>query len=349
MPRRDDDVAVVQFTAPGVVEVASEPRPSLVGGSVRVRTTATGISAGTELTAYRGTNPYLSQRWDADARLFVDGEPSFAYPVRGWGYSEVGVVTEVADDVTGFAPGDRVFGIWGHRAEAVVPTRLVHPLPDGVDDVLGVFGRVGAIALNAVLAARVCLGDRVAVFGQGVIGLLTTGLATLSGAEVAAVDGVDSRRQQALRLGAATAVEPDGAAERLRKWAGSGVDSAVEISGSYAALQEAIRAVVTDGRVVASGFYQGDAQALRLGEEFHHNRVSVVASQIGGTPLELGPRWDHARLNRVVMDLVARGRLDVAPLITHSVPVSEVAAVFAELDAGAPDALQVVLTFGEGA
>ena len=91
---------IVQFTAPGRVELIETDAAPLVPGSVRIATWYSGISAGTELTAYRGTNPYLTSTWDTERRLFVPGEPSFGYPVQGWGYSEVGQVVEVADDVT---------------------------------------------------------------------------------------------------------------------------------------------------------------------------------------------------------------------------------------------------------
>ena len=119
----------------------------------------------------------------------------------------------------------------------------------------------------------------------------------------------------------------------------------IELSGAVPALHEAIRSVVVDGIVVAAGFYQGGSQGLRLGEEFHHNRVRIIASQIAGTPLSLGPRWDQARLVRTVMDQVLRGRLAVNSLITDVVPAREVARVFARLDAGDPRILQVVLRF----
>ena len=145
---------------------------------MRLRTWYSGISAGTELTAYRGSNPYLTRTWDVERRLFVDGEPTFAYPVQGWGYSEVGEVVEVADDVEAPAVGDVVHGIWGHRSDAVVPAAAVRDRVWTADDAIsGTFARVGSIALNAVLAAEARLGDRVAVFGQGVIGLLATRLA----------------------------------------------------------------------------------------------------------------------------------------------------------------------------
>lgn len=342
-------VSVVELRAPGQVALGQEEPPPLVPGSVRVRTAYSGISAGTELTAFRGSNPYLTRHWDAERRLFTDGEPTFRYPVTGWGYQEVGTVTEVAADVTTLAPGDRVYGIWGHRSEAVVPAHLVHPLPEGVTPVHGVFARVGAIALNAVLAAQVALGDIVAVLGQGVIGLLATRLATLSGADVVAVDAVPGRRALARDLGAIQVLDvgpPGAAATAVRELTGGhGADSAIELSGSYAGLAEAIRTVAPDATVVAAGFYQGQANGLRLGEEFHHNRVRIVASQIGGTPPGVAGRWDHARLNRTVIMLMARGSLDVEPLLSHVLPAAEVSEAFALLDRGAPDVLQVVLDF----
>jgi threonine dehydrogenase-like Zn-dependent dehydrogenase len=308
-----------------------------------------GISAGTELTAYRGSNPYLTRTWDAGRRLFVDGEPTFGYPVEGWGYSEVGEVVEVAEEVEAPAVGDLVHGIWGHRSEAVV---LAAALRDRVwtrdDAVSGTFARVGSIALNAVLAADVRLGDRVAVFGQGVIGLLATRLATLAGARVVAVDAVPRRLAFARAMGAEEVFGVDvagGAGAAVRAWAGDGVDAAIELSGSDRGLHEAVRSVVVEGVVAASGFYQGGASHLRLGEEFHHNRVRIVASQISGTPVGLGSRWNQARLVRTFMDEIGRGRVDARSLVTDVVDATDVAAIFARLDAGDPEILQAVLRF----
>ncbi len=346
---------VVSFRAPRDVALVECDEMPLQPGCVRVRTWYSGISAGTELTAYRGTNPYLTRTWDPEQRLFRDGTPTHRYPVTGWGYSEVGEVVETSADVdahaTGLAPGAVVYGIWGHRSDAVVPAASLagHVLGATADPVHGVFARVGAIALNAVLAADVRLGDRVAVFGQGVIGLLATGLAALSGAVVAAVDAHPRRLEAARAMGASDVVPADvggGAGAAVRAWSGGGgADAAIELSGSYRALHEAVRAVVVDGTVVASGFYQGGADALRLGEEFHHNRVRIVASQISGTPLALGARWHQRRLVSVFMDQVAAGRLDVAGLVSDVVAATDVADAFERLDSGDPDTLQVILRF----
>jgi 2-desacetyl-2-hydroxyethyl bacteriochlorophyllide A dehydrogenase len=336
---------VVQFSAPRVAEVVDFDPPPLPPGHVRVRTAYSGISAGTELTAYRGTNPYLTRTWDPDARIFRDAEAGVSFPVVGWGYSESGEITEVAADVEGLSVGDQVWGIWGHRSEAVLPADKLtgHQLPTGVSLAAASFTRVGAIAYNAILSARITLGDVVAIYGQGVIGLLATRLATLSGAQVLTVDGVEARRSESLKFGAVESFAPGTAAEKIREYGAA--DTAIELSGVYPALHEAIRSVGVGGRVVASGFYQGEGNGLRLGEEFHHNRVEIISSQIGGVPAELAGRWSVDRLQRGFLELVGRGAVDPEPLITHRVPVEDAADAYVLLDTRPGDALQVVLEF----
>ncbi|GGK07911.1 oxidoreductase [Streptomyces camponoticapitis] len=353
---------VVQFTAPRHVEVAAHASAPLPPGHLRVRTRYSGISAGTELTAYRGTNPYLTRTWDPEARIFRDGAAGIEYPVAGWGYSEVGEVTEVSPELergsdgerarTAALPrvGDLVWGIWGHRSEGIVPVERMmgHTLPEGLDPLAGAFARVGAIAYNAVLAADIHVGEDVTVFGQGVIGLLTTRLAQLNGARVTAVDALDGRLATARAYGASRTLNAldDAVAESVREATeGRGADVAIEISGAYRALHEALRSVTVGGRVVASGFYQGDGDGLRLGDEFHHNRVQLISSQIGGVPAQLAGRWTVERLQRTFLALVADGLVDVASLVSHVVPAAEAADAYALLDERPADALQIVLEF----
>lgn len=351
---------VVRFSAPRQVDVVEVDSAALASGELRVRTLFSGISAGTELTAYRGTNVYLRKQWDSRQRLFTSSELGWTYPLSGWGYSEVGMVSEVAPDAelgdgsrSGPAVGDLVYGIWGHRSEAVLPVASVSGkrLPVGVEPMHGVFARVGAIALNAVLAADMHLGETVAIFGQGVIGLLATRLAVLSGATVVAVDNDPSRLAMSARLGAEHTINAaeGGVAEQIRRLtANTGADVVIEISGSYPGLHEAIRSVAVSGRVVAAGFYQGDGAGLNLGEEFHHNRISIVASQIGALPRALDDRWSIDRLHQVFMGLVQAGQIDLAPLISRVVPARQAAAAYRMLDEEPGHALQVVLDFRSG-
>ncbi|GAB2831955.1 zinc-binding dehydrogenase [Microbacterium insulae] len=341
---------VVQFSAPGVVEVVAEPERELRPDQVRIRTLYSGISAGTELTAYRGSNPYLTKRWDDDLRLFVEGAQTFEYPVSGWGYEECGRIVEVGRDVDDLRVGDVIWGRWGHRTDTVLDAEYARHrvLPANCPPIIGIFSEIGAIALNVVLDADIHLGETVAVFGLGVPGQIAAQMARLNGATVIAVDGIEARRDTAAALGAHHVIDPlsvDVAATIRSLTEGRGADVCLEISGNYSALHEAVRSVAYSSRVCAAGFFQGDGAGLRLGEEFHHNRVQIVGSQISGVAPGLRHRWDAFRLTRTAMTLAATGALHLEELVTHRLPVRDAAEAFRLLDEGSREALQVVLTF----
>lgn len=344
----------IAFTGPRSLDLVDEPDLPLAADQVRVRTLFSGISAGTEMSAYRGTNPYLLKRWDDARRLFVPAEPgdsgpSITYPVVGYGYEEVGEVIE-AGAASGLAVGSRVYGTWGHRARAVVPASLAldRVLPAAADPLLGIFSHIGPTALNGVIDAAPRLGETVALFGLGVVGQLTAQLLKRAGARVIAVDLIEARRQIAARLGADVVLDPTTVqvAEEVRALTdGRGADVCIEASGSTRALHEAIRACAYGSRVVALGFYQGEAAGLMLGEEFHHNRVQVVSSQIGGLALELQGRWNRLRLVHTFMDLAVRGELRCIELVSHRVPLTDAAALFRLIDERPHEVLQAVLDF----
>lgn len=343
---------VVTFEGPKVVGIREYEDPALGPREVRLRTLYSGISAGTEMTAYRGSNPYLAKRWEPDRRLFLHDEVSMEYPVEGWGYEEVGEVAEVGPDVTKVATGEVVYGTWGHRSIEVVDEdwAAARTLPAGVDPIVGVFSRIGAISLNAVLDADVHVGEYVAVFGQGVPGLIAAQLARLNGGTVIAVDGIPRRLELAGELGAAHVVDfnKTSPAEEIKDLTeGRGADVSIEISGSYPALHEAIRSTAYNSKVVSAGFFQGEGAGLFLGEEFHHNRIGVVCSQISGLNPALDHRWNLERLERTVMALAAEGRISLEPLVTHVFEADEAGEAFQLLDQRpAPgEVVQAVLKF----
>jgi 2-desacetyl-2-hydroxyethyl bacteriochlorophyllide A dehydrogenase len=340
----------VRLSGPQTITLVEEQELLLQPHEVRVHTLYSGISAGTELTAYRGSNPYLNKTWDPRRRLFQPGGSTVSYPVDDCGYEEVGEIVEVGSAVTLLRPGQIVWGSWGHRgsvtqAEDDAQTRL---FPEDADPVLGIFSHIGAVALNAMLDADLHVGETVAVFGLGVPGQLTAQLARLNGAQVIAVDVIPDRLAKAAELGAAHTIDAGrgGVAEQIMELTGGrGTDASLEVSGSYLALQEAIRATAYGSRVVACGFFQHDAVGLALGEEFHHNRIQLVCSQISGVAPGLSHRWTRHRLRRTVIELAVDGRLQLHPLISHVLPVGEAAAAFRLLDQTPEQALQVVLKF----
>jgi len=338
--------------APGRIGFDYHEPQALGPHDVRLATLYSGISAGTEMTAFLGSSPFLNRRWDPDRRLFVEGEQSWTFPMPAMGYEEVGRVVEVGREVNKVHPGQVVWGTWRHRTEHVAHEdwAAARILPDGVDPKLGIFSQIGAIALNAVLDANIHLGEYVAVFGQGVPGLMVTQLARLNGATVIAVDRLTSRLEHARALGAAHVVDAsqgDVAAQIKQITGGRGADLSIEITGAWPALHEAVRSTAYNSRVIACGFFQGEGRGLRLGEEFHHNRINIVCSQISGVNPSLDHRRDRARLDRTVMELIAEGRVDFGRLISHTVPASKAQEAFDMLRDRPGDCLQVVLDFQE--
>ncbi|WCB95945.1 zinc containing alcohol dehydrogenase superfamily protein [Baekduia alba] len=353
-----NNATVVRFTEALSAELVTDPddraNRALEPDQVRLETLYSGISAGTELTAYRGSNPYLTKHWNEDTRLFEPASaPSFQYPIDGWGYEEVGRIVEVGSAVTKVSAGDVVYGAWGHRShhigtEAWAADRV---LPEGLDPIVGIFSQIGAIALNGVLDADVHVGEDVAVFGQGVPGLLCGQLVTANGGDLIAVDAIARRLELATELGARHALNvTDGeVAERIKQITGSGADVSIEISGFAGALQEAIRATAYNSRVIAAGFFQGGADALLLGEEFHHNRISVICSQISGVSRALDHRWSELRLAQTFMRLCAEGRVKAEPLVSHRFAAEQAGEAFTLLHEQPAECVQVVLDFTGGA
>lgn len=346
------------LTAPrtiGYLDESAEDRP-LKPEEVRVRTLYSGISAGTELTFYRGSNPYLSKRWDATRRLFVkseDEQGSVPYPVRNWGYEEVGEIIECGGEVSDLPPGTIVYGNWGHHTTAILTAEFARErrLPEGVDPLLGIFSHIGAITMNGILDSAIRLGETVAVFGLGVIGNVVGQLAKLSGAQVIGVDLIPQRLEKAREAGFDIIIDgkAEAAAERIKALTGNrGADVCIEATGAIPALHEAIRACAYSSKVVALGFYQGGAQNLLLGDEFHHNRINLVCSQISGVSPELQHRWNRQRLVLTFMNLLAQKRIQMHPLITHIRPVWEAQELYNLLDKQADEVLQAVLDFQPG-
>jgi len=331
----------------GILKSEQEP---LLPRQVRIKTLYSGISAGTELTGYRGTAPFMTKHWDADQLLFVQKDSSEAMYPRHFGYMEVGEVIEIANDITDIMLGTLVYGTWSHKTHTVVDADYVRnrQMPKGMETILGIFSQFNAIALNGIHDGALRLGETVVVFGMGVLGQIVAQLAHHSGTRVIGVDMLDNRLEMAKTLGADVILNAgkEKVAEVVRELTnGRGADVCFEVTGSTKALNEAIRTAAYSTRVVAMGFFQGEAQGLYLGEEFHHNRINLVCSQIFGVAPELKYRWDINRLVRTGMMLQAEGKLNLKPLISHIKPSEQAAELFQLLDESPESVMQAVIEF----
>ncbi|MEQ7128413.1 zinc-binding dehydrogenase [Actinopolymorpha sp. B11F2] len=343
------------LTAPRTLEFAVTEHRPLRDGEVRLRTLVSGISHGTELNLYRGTAPFATRSFDPQLRVFVPSEESSR--TAKLGYDLVGEVVEVGPGVDGVAVGDILHTGQAHQEEPIValdahtdfypPCKLPRTHVER-----GLFVSLASVALQAVHDARIKVGDAVVVSGAGVIGQLVAQLARMNGADpVAVVEPHAERRNLAVRLGAAEALDPTAGDQpigyQVKKALGNrGADIAIETSGTYPGLHGAIASVGVGGTVVAAGFYQGGAADLRLGEEWHHNRPNLVSSMgVWGCPHRDHPLWNRARIARTVVDLIYSDRLVVEPLLTDRVPFRQAPKAYERLDNDPASALKIALTY----
>jgi 2-desacetyl-2-hydroxyethyl bacteriochlorophyllide A dehydrogenase len=344
---------------PRRLRLADQPVRALRPGEVRLRARLSGISHGTELALYRGSSPFVDKVFDRDLRAFVapPAGGAAAYPMT-LGYEMVGEVVEVAPHVGELRVGDLVHAGTPHEEETVLdlgaavesafpPVRM----PSGDRLERGVFISLAAVALQAVHDAGIKLGDAVSVHGLGAIGLMAAQMCALHGAQrVLAVDPDPRRRRLAAGLGATEVLDPDTDVPlgvRIRELnGGTGVDVALELSGSDRALQGALASVGLGATVVAAGFYQGGAAGLRLGEEFHHNRLTLVGSMgAWGAPHRHAPLWHRRRVMETATQLLYADRVSVDGLLDHRFAFADAPAAYRWIDEHPQAAVKVALTY----
>ncbi len=361
---------VLYVTGPGRLEFVEEADPPIPEGGFRVETLYSGLSAGTELTFLKGTNPALTSGWDPVLGLFTGAPPEAAYPVRKLGYMQVGRVVETRTRAV--AEGRVVAMAYGHRTGHTADPRVDRfvPLPDGLDPLLGVYAcHMGPICANGLLhaAADVCgpdvrsLGDgvagrTVAVVGAGVVGVLTALFAVEHGAaDVVVLDPTPSRRAVCAALGLEALDSGTGDPGRVLKerWRHAandhGADVVFQCRGRASALALALRSLRPQGTVVDLAFYTDGADEVRLGEEFHHNGLAVRCAQIGRVPRGMAHLWDRERLSvETVALLRARGADIRRHLVTDVEPLERAPEVMADIAARRRHVVQAVFAAGGG-
>jgi threonine dehydrogenase-like Zn-dependent dehydrogenase len=191
----------------------------------------------------------------------------------------------------------------------------------------------------------------VVVTGAGLVGLVTALFADHLGAEeVVVVDPDERRRALAERLGLEALDDGGDPALALKtRWRhGSGdhgADVVFQCRGRPYALATALRVVRPQGAVVDLAFYTDGADAVRLGEEFHHNGLTLRCAQIGRTPRCTSGNWDRARLSAETIRLLeARGDAIRAHLVTDVLPLDEAPRLMLDVAARRRSVISVVFT-----
>ena len=312
------------IAAPGRAEIRPTPLPAAPPGpgDVQVRALHSGISRGTELLVFRGlVPPSEHQRMRAP---FQEGE--FPAPVK-YGYASVGLVEHGPAQLIHKA----VFCLYPHQTRYVVPAGAVHPLPDGLPPERAVLAANMETAINALWDASPRLGDRIAVVGAGVVGLLVAWLASrLPGCQVEVIDTHAPRAAVAACLGLAFAT-PDAATPEA--------DLVIHASGHPEGLATALRLAAFEATVLELSWYGQQPVSVPLGEAFHARRLTLKSSQVGHVAGAQRARWSHARRLALALQLLLEGGAQLDALVTGSAPFDELPAVLARLAEGAPDTL----------
>lgn len=319
---------------PGHAILSTYEEQPLAPDQVRVTSLFSSVKHGTELRGFRADTPDASDRWDGQLRLHRRGESTGDDFLRRLGNMCLGIVTEVGAEVDTLQIDDRVFAHLPIRETHTIAANRLQKAPDGVSPQAIMYWDPADFALGAVRDGAVRLGDRVAIFGLGAIGLMVAQAARLGGARwIAVVDPIERRRQAALRHGADLALDPtetDAGLEIKQRTDHIGADITFETSGSYRAFEDAMRATCYAGTLVSTAYYHGD-QGLRLAGEWHRNRIQVISSRACSEPLPQ-PGWDFARIRAESLALLVEGRLQADDLIDPIVPFAQAAAAYHEID-----------------
>ena len=325
-------------TEPNTLEWVSADDSPPGEGHVAFRSIFSAAKHGTDLAFMTGY-AFERGRFDAELNLFHKGEqPFIALPV---GNMVVGEVTQVGSGVDELAEGDRVAASAPFRDTHVVAAADCRKMPAGVPDESALCLDPAICAVGAVRDGQVRVGDVVAVFGMGAIGLCAVQVARFAGAAcVIALDPLPDRREAATKLGADVVLDPTACDAGLEIKLASqrrGADVIIDFSGNKDALQDALRGIAVGGNVVAGSFPEAYPAGLDLGAEAHLNIPNIIFSRSYSEPYRDHPRWDFARICDTAWQMIVDGRIDGRPMVTPVVPFEDLKEEYARVipDAGA--------------
>jgi 2-desacetyl-2-hydroxyethyl bacteriochlorophyllide A dehydrogenase len=334
------------FTGPRQVAVHREALAAPAFGQVLVQTIISAISPGTEVLIYRGQAPRDLAQDEIIAALAGD----FSFPLK-YGYALVGQVVALGPGVSPEWEGRLVFAFHPHESHFLATPDELQMLPLYLTPEDSVFFPNMETAVTFMLDGRPLVGEQVAIFGQGIVGLLLTALlARCPLSSLVTLDLYPKRRLFSEELGASLSLDPTTSDLEQRllgclQGAGPypGADLTYEISGNPEALDQAIAVTGFHGRVVIGSWYGLKRSDLNLGGRFHRSRVRLISSQVSSIPPELSGRWSRARRNHITWQM--REEIKPARFITHRFPIAEAAQAYELLDRNPGEAIQVVLEY----
>lgn len=365
---------ILQNLKSGVTELAEVPAPSAKSGSLVIRTSRSLLSAGTERMLVEFGQANLLQKAKAQPdkvkqvldKVKTDGLLPTLETVFNrldeplpLGYCNVGTVVEVGSGVKYFKVGDRVASNGNHAEFVCVPENLCAKIPDSVSDEEAAFTVLGSIGLQGVRLIQPELGQKVAVFGAGLIGLVVVQLLRASGCHVLAIDLDENRLKLAKEFGAE--IFQIGAGDPV-SFANSfsdsiGVDSVVITAAAKTdeIMHQAAQMCRKRGKIVLVGVV---GLSLQRSDFYEKELTFQVSCSYGpgrydpdyeqnGNDYPIGfVRWTEQRNFQAMLEAMAAKQIDVKTLITHRFAFEKATQAY-ELITGKSDALGVILEYSQ--
>lgn len=329
------------------------PVPLARKGCVLIKSRKSLVSAGTErmLIEFSKANFLLKAKQQPDKlRLVIDKirTDGFWKTARSvlrrldqllpLGYCNIGEIVAIGEDVEGYTIGDRVVSNGPHAEMVCVPVNLTAKVPHNVPDEEAVFTVLGAIGLHGVRLLAPALGERVAVVGLGLIGLMVVDILCTHGCEVIGIEPDEGRRHIAEEKGV-RAINPVKSTDKLITEQFGEMDGVVitasSKSGNIISLASAI--CRKRGKIVLIG----DIPLHLNRSDFYHKELTFQVScaygpgrydhayEEGGIDYPLPyVRWTENRNFHEILRLLGNGSLDVRPLISNTIPLENYASIY---------------------
>lgn len=331
----------VYFTDVEQIEVREERIPSINDQQVLVQTIMSAVSSGTEMLFYHGLVP---GEIPLDENIPVLATRS-GYPYK-YGYAVVGKVIELGKMVDPKWKDKQVFAFHPHQ-------RLFAAEPANLIEVEGIFAEDAVYlanmetAVNFVMDGRPMIGERALVFGQGVVGLLTTlVLAQIPLRRLLTVELHEARRRMSIQCGATACLDPhkeDFATVADQMLEGNRADLVYELTGNPQTLELVIPLTAFGGRVIIGSWYGTKAEKLQLNSNFHRRRIKLFSSQVSTLAPEFTGAWTKQRRLDVAREMVMC--MKPSRLTTHRIPIQEADKAYRLLAENPEQAIGVTLTY----
>lgn len=321
----DKQIVFVEKDKAELLDVESQ---TLGVNQVRVKTIFSTISNGTERANITG-NPNIG----------IDVKPgsSVVFP-RVSGYSTSGIVVEKGENVKSLEIGDRVAMYWTtHRSYNVVDEKNAVKIEgDNVSLEEAALAHIATFPLAAIRKTRFEIGESAMIMGLGTLGLLAVGLARVAGAvPVIAVDPVEERREKALKFGADYAFDPfeEDFVQKVKAVTNGGVNTAIEVTGQGAGLNEALDCMAKFGRVSLLGCTRESNFTVDYYRKVHGPGITLIGAHTLARPENdsYPGFFTTADDIKALLKLCAGGRLDLKSLIDETYSPRECMEVYARL------------------